>query len=110
MAKGKSGRGGFYNNYTAYKRTREGVLAAEYLNYVVPHCYSAFILTLYDKYKWEPDEIVECIIATDELWARAGREGWDIKQNCLECTGIDVTHFRDTGRIQSINGVSDDGE
>ena len=100
MGKGKGGKGGYYNNYRAFKRTRDGVLASEYLNYVVPHCYSAFILTLYDKYKWEQDEIVECIKEADELWRRSQQEGWDIKQNCFECTKIDVIHFRDTGRIQ----------
>lgn len=65
------GKGGFHNNYTSYKRTREGALMSEYISYVAPHCYSAFILTLYDKYKWEPDEISECIMAADELWDRS---------------------------------------
>lgn len=77
MGKGK-GRSGHYNNYRA------------------------FCLVLYDKYKWEPDEIAECVAAADELWDRAAREGWDIKANCAECTGIDVTHFRDSGRINKL--------
>lgn len=92
--------GNFYNNYTAYKRTREGALMSEYINYVAPHCYAAFILTLYDKYKWEPDEIAECITASDELWERSQKEGWDIKANCYECTGINVSHISDTGRVE----------
>ena len=96
-------KGGFYNNYKAYKRTREGALLSEYISYCAPHCYAAFILTLYDKYKWDNDEIEECIIAADQLWDRAQREGWDLIENCYECTGIDVSHIRDTGRIERVD-------
>lgn len=109
MGKGK-GRSGHYNNYRAYQRTHEGLMAKEYISYVAPHLYSAFCLVLYDKYKWEPDQIAECVAAADELWDRAAREGWDIKANCAECTGIDVTHFRDSGSINKLEVVQDGEE
>ena len=94
---------GHYNNYTSYKRTREGALMSEYISYCAPHCYAAFALTLYDKYKWDADEIAECIIAADELWDRAQKEGWDLLENCYECTDIDLRHFRDTGHITRLD-------
>ncbi len=93
------GKGGYYNNYKAFEKTREGAFGKGYISYVAPHLYSAFCLVLYDKYGWDEDQISECILAADELWDRAGREGWDIKENCYECTGIDVSHFRDKGEI-----------
>jgi len=93
---------GHYNNYTSYKRTREGALMTEYISYCAPHCYAAFALTLYDKYKWDADEIAECIIAADELWDRAQKEDWDLLENCYECTDIDLRHFRETGRIMRL--------
>lgn len=106
MAKG----GSYYNNRRNAFRSDQKAFMTSVISYITPHLYSAFALTLYDKYGWEPEQIVECVKATEELWDRSTREGWDIKQNCMECTGIDVIHFKDTGRIQSINGGSDDGQ
>lgn len=81
------------------KRKFEKTLLDSYITYAVPRIYAAFCLVLYDKYQWEADEIAEAIAASEALWARSSQEGWDIRQNCLECTGIDVLHFKETGTI-----------
>ena len=100
--------GSFTNNKRNAFRRDQKALMESIMNYVVPHVYSAFCLVLYDKYGWEPEQITECVKESEELWDRSTKEGWDIKQNCLECTGIDVIHFRDTGRINKIEVEEND--
>lgn len=81
------------------KHKFEKALLDSYITYVVPRIYAAFCLTLYDKYQWDKEQIAEAIAATEALWVRSSEEGWDIRANCLECTDIDVIHFKETGRI-----------
>ena len=81
------------------KHKFEKTLLDSYITYAVPRIYAAFCLVLYDKYQWEPEQIQEAIAASDELWDRSSKEGWDIRENCLECTGINVIHFKQTGQI-----------
>lgn len=99
--------GGFYNNRKAQMKKMDKMMMDSYIQYCTPHLYAAFCLVLYDKYGWEPEQIQECVLETDALWERSAQEGWDIKQNCLECTGVNVLHFKETGKI---TGETKDGE
>lgn len=64
------------------------------IEYIVPNVYAAFCLTLYDKYNWEPDQIEQLCAETQALWQRSTEEGWNIRDNCEEVTGISVIHSR----------------
>lgn len=69
------------------------------VTWYTPHLIASFALTLYENTEMSVDEIQNMCIECDKLWHRALAEGWDIKQNCFELTGIDVRHFKECGNI-----------
>lgn len=75
-----------------------------------PRLLSSFALTLYSSTDMSIDDIKYTMEQCDQLWRRAQAEGWDIRQNCLELTGIDVMHWREAGNIQYENSGGDQGE
>lgn len=91
--------GSFYNSRKAQMKKMDKMMMDSYIKYVAPHIYAAFCLILYDKYGWEQDQIEECVVESQLLWDRSQKEGWDIKENCYQCTGINVVSFKETGNF-----------
>lgn len=81
------------------KKGLDKAVMQQIVTWYTPHMIASFALTLYENTDMSVENIRDICIACDELWHRALREGWDIKQNCLELTGIDVRSFKDSGNI-----------
>jgi len=66
---------------------------------IVPDVYASLILAMYDGLKLEPEDIERVVLRSQEIWNDSYNNGWDMKENCLECTGIDVRYYKSTGNI-----------
>lgn len=66
---------------------------------LVPDVYASIILAMYDGLRLEPDEIEAVVLRSQQIWHDSTEGGWDMKENCLECTGIDVRYFKSSGNI-----------
>ena len=64
---------------------------------MAPKMIAAFALVLYDKTDMSIDDISEIVREVEPLYERAQREGWDIRQNCSDRTGIDCFHYMERG-------------
>lgn len=89
------------------KKGLDKAVINQIVEWYTPRMLASFALTLYDKTDMSNDDIKYMMEQTDQLWRRAQAEGWDIRQNCYDLTGIDVRHWREVGNIQYKNG---DGE
>lgn len=96
-----------------YHKSRGGGLEKAVIDRIVtwytPRLLASFALSLYDKTDMSVDDIKVMMQGVDQLWRRAEAEGWDIRQNCLELTGIDVIHWKETGNIQYDDGGDRNG-
>ena len=66
---------------------------------MIPDIYASIILAMYDGLKLEPEDIKAVVLRSQQIWNDSSVGGWDMKENCLECTGIDVRYFKSTGNI-----------
>lgn len=69
------------------------------IEWLVPRVYASIGLALYDKYKWEPEQIQELFKESDDIWQASSREGWDMLQNATEIVGAEFKRFSETGNI-----------
>ena len=66
---------------------------------MAPKLIAAFALVLYDQTDLDVDSITALCNEIEPLYERAEREGWDIRKNCLELTGIDCFHYMERGKV-----------
>ena len=92
-------KGKFHNHNKGMLQQRDRLLINQLCIDQVPNIYAAMILAMYDELKLEPDDIERCVLRSQQIWQDATANGWDIKKNCLECTDIDVYHFKASGNI-----------
>lgn len=62
---------------------------------MAPKMIAAFALVLYENTELSTDRINELCAEVAPLYDRADREGWDIRENCYERTGINVFHEKE---------------
>ena len=68
---------------------------------MAPKMVAAFALVLYDdkELNLPLEKINELCNQVAPLYERAEREGWDIRQNCHDLTGIDCWHYMERGKV-----------
>jgi hypothetical protein len=66
---------------------------------MAPKMIAAFVLVLYDdkELNLPVEKINELVCQVAPLYERAEAEGWDIRQNCHDLTGIDCFHYMERG-------------
>lgn len=64
---------------------------------MAPKMVAAFALVLYEQTDMTPEQIGELCNQVVPLYERAEQEGWDIRQNCHDLTGIDCWHYMERG-------------
>lgn len=69
------------------------------IEWLVPRVYASIGLALYDKYKWEPEQIQDLFKESDDIWQASTVEGWDLLKNAEEIVGAEFRRFTDTGNI-----------
>ena len=69
------------------------------IEWLVPRVYASIGLALYEKYKWEPEEIQELFRESQEIWQSSSNEGWDMLANAEEIVGAEFKRFNKTGNI-----------
>jgi len=92
-------QGKFHNHNKGLIQQRERQLINQLCVDYIPNIYAAMMLSMYDELKLEPDDIKRVVLRSQQIWDEYTRNGWNIKQSCLECTGIDVEHFKAAGNI-----------
>ena len=90
----------YYNNSKALAKQIDFGKMQKIAEYVAPNLIASFALTLYQNTDMPIDDIHYLCSQMEELWVRSEGEGWDIKQNCFELTGIDVRRYSETGNIE----------
>lgn len=81
------------------KKGLDRAIMSHIVEWYTPRMIASFALTLYENTDMSVDEIKCMCKECDQLWRRAEREGWDIKKNCFDLTGIDVVPFSQSGNI-----------
>lgn len=89
----------YYNSQRALLKRKEKLDIERRVEWLTPHVYASIGLALYDKYKWEPEQIQELFAESQELWQASTREGWDILENAEEIVGANFKRFSDTGNV-----------
>ena len=69
------------------------------IEWLVPRVYASIGLALYDKYKWDPEQIQDLFKESDDIWQASTVEGWDLLKNAEEIVGAEFRRFADTGNI-----------
>ena len=72
-----------------HKKQFEKMKLQTQVNYIVPHIYAAFVCELWDL-GWSREEIQTLFNNTWDRWKDSTENGWDILQNVIDVTGIDV--------------------
>lgn len=91
--------GKFHNNNKGALQQKEKLFITRISEKIVPDVYASLILAMYDELKLDPDVIEKVVLRSQELWRDSEANKWDMKDNCLECTGIEVRHYKKTGNI-----------
>lgn len=89
----------FYNNRKAFEKQALVKQMQKVSEYVAPNLIASFCLTLYENTDMSTDDIHYLCSQVEDLWVRSTDEGWDIRQNCFDLTGIDVRRYSETGQI-----------
>lgn len=99
------------SKYHHKKKGLERAIMSHIVEWYTPRMIASFALTLYEHTEMSKEDIVYMCKECDQLWRRAEQEGWDIKQNCFELTGIDVMPFSKKGDIDygDEDGGTNDG-
>ena len=69
------------------------------IEWLVPRVYASIGLALYDKYKWEPEQIQDLFKESDDIWQASTVEGWDLLKNAEEIVGAEFRRFAESGNI-----------
>lgn len=88
-----------YNNRKALAKQINQEQMLHISEYLTPNLIASFVLTLYQNTDMTIDEIHYLCSQVEELWVRSSDEGWNIRENCYELTGVDVRRYSDTGTI-----------
>jgi hypothetical protein len=88
-----------YNNRKALAKQISQEQMLHISEYLTPNLIASFVLTLYQNTDMTIDEIHYLCSQVEELWVRSTDEGWNIRENCYELTGVDVRRYSDTGTI-----------
>jgi hypothetical protein len=88
-----------YNNRKALAKQINQEQMLHISEYLTPNLIASFVLTLYQNTDMTIDEIHYLCSQVEELWVRSTDEGWNIRENCYELTGVDVRRYSDTGTI-----------
>ena len=91
--------GNFHNHNRSAIQQRDRLFITRLSEKIVPDTYASLILAMYDELKLDPDVIEKVVLRSQQIWQDASANGWDMKDNCLECTGIDVRYYKTTGNI-----------
>lgn len=91
--------GGYCNNRKALAKQINQEQMLHISEYLTPNLIASFVLTLYQNTDMTIDEIHYLCSQVEELWVRSSDEGWNIRENCYELTGVDVRRYSDTGTI-----------
>lgn len=89
----------YYNSHNSMEKRRAMLDIENRLNWIVPRTYASIGLSLYEKYRWEPEQIQELFTYSQELWQASVREGWDMLDNAEEIIGAEFKRFKETGNI-----------
>ena len=87
----------FYNQGSNKKKDKLEIQRR--IEWLVPRVYASIGLALYDKYKWEPEQIQDLFKESDDIWQASTVEGWDLLKNAEEIVGAEFRRFTDTGNI-----------
>ena len=69
------------------------------IEWLVPRVYASIGLALYDKYKWEQEEIQELFEESQVIWQSSTNMGWDLLKNAEEIVGAEFRRFAESGNI-----------
>ena len=87
----------FYNQGANKKKDRLDIQRR--IEWLVPRVYACIGLALYEKYKWESDEIQELFTESQEIWQSSTNMGWDLLKNAEEIVGAEFRRFAESGNI-----------
>ena len=87
----------FYNQGSNKKKDKLEIQRR--IEWLVPRVYASIGLALYDKYKWDPEQIQDLFKESDDIWQASTVEGWDLLKNAEEIVGAEFRRFADTGNI-----------
>lgn len=87
----------FYNQGNNKKKDKLDIQRR--IEWLVPRVYASIGLALYDKYKWDPEQIQDLFKESDDIWQASTVEGWDLLKNAEEIVGAKFRRFADTGNI-----------
>lgn len=74
------------------RMTQQELLLQRKAYEMAPKMIAAFALVLYENTNLSNDDILDLCDKIAPLYDRAQAEGWDIRKNCYELTGINVYH------------------
>ena len=77
----------FYNQGSNKKKDKLEIQRR--IEWLVPRVYASIGLALYDKYKWDPEQIQDLFKESDDIWQASTVEGWDLLKNAEEIVGAD---------------------
>ena len=89
----------YYNNRTSVAKKKARMDIEGRIEWMVPRVYASIGLALYDKYKWEPEQIQELFSESQAIWQSSTNEGWDMLANAEEIVGAEFKRFSETGNI-----------
>lgn len=89
----------FYNNRKAFDKQALLAQMRKVSEFVAPNLIASFVLTLYQNTDMPLDDIHYLCSQMEDLWVRSSNEGWNIRENCFELTGVDVRRYSETGEI-----------
>jgi hypothetical protein len=69
------------------------------IEWLVPRVYASIGLALYDKYKWNPDQIQDLFAESQSIWQASSYEGWDMLDNAEKIMDVEFKRFSETGNI-----------
>lgn len=87
----------FYNQGANKKKDKLEIQRR--IEWLVPRVYASIGLALYDKYKWDPEQIQDLFKESDDIWQASTFEGWDLLKNAEDIVGAEFRRFTDTGNI-----------
>lgn len=87
----------FYNQGSNKKKDKLDIQRR--IEWLVPRVYASIGLALYEKYKWEPEQIQDLFKESDDIWQASTVEGWDLLKNAEEIVGAEFRRFTETGNI-----------
>lgn len=74
------------------RMTQQELLLQRKAYEMAPKLVAAFALVLYENTDLSNDDISDLCDKIAPLYERSQAEGWDIRKNCYELTGINVYH------------------